>query len=220
MQDELTPKEHESLSASLDHLLKDHEEDSISLSTILATMGDKSFGLLLMLLSLPSALPVPATGYSTPFGIIMMILGFQMLLGKHIPWIPQFAFKKSIGKGLVQKMVSAADWFLKKIEHLIKPRLSLFCGKGGHVFLGGLVIIMAFLMALPIPLTNTAPAMVIFLIGIALSEEDGLLALLAMIISIAAIGLYTFVLYIFFKYGIDGVLQLKEALKNWLVGLT
>lgn len=220
MQDELTTKPHESLSDSLNHLLQNNVGASISLNTILDTVGDKSFGLLLMLLSLPSALPVPAAGYSTPFGAIMMVLGFQMLFAKHTPWLPQFAKKRSIGSGLIQKMVGAADWFLKKIEHLIRPRMGIFCSRAGHVFLGGLVIIMSFLMILPIPLTNTAPAMVIFLIGTALSEEDGLLAFLAMIISILAIGLYSFVLYIFFKYGIDGVLQLKETIKNWLMSLT
>jgi len=111
------------------------------------------------------------------------------------------------------------DWFLLKIEHLIKPRLSFICGRGGKMLLGGLVVLMAFLMILPIPLTNTAPAMVIFLIGTALSEDDGLLTLLNIFIALAAVALYAFVLYTFFKYGTEGVLKLKDAIIEWLRGL-
>lgn len=199
-----------SLSRSLNTLLEQKKGKAISFKAILSAVDDKSFGLLLMLFALPSALPVPAAGYSTPFGIILALLGFQMCRGRHYPWLPKRVLKYEFKSGFAQKMIHGIEWTGKKIEWLVKPRMESFCQKFGHAIMGILVILMAGLMILPIPLTNTAPAMVIFLIGMGLSEHDGLLLFFAFIISLLAISVYSFVLWLFFKYGIAGISQIKE----------
>ena len=200
-----------SLSESL-QLVLDTNKGSITLGSIIDAVGDKGFGLLLLVLSLPSALPIPAAGYSTPFGILMTLLGLQMVWGYERPWLPKRAKKMKLKRSLVKKMVASSQWFLNKIERFIRPRLGLFCGTTGNRIMGLLVIAMAFLMILPIPLTNTAPAFVIFLMGIGLSEDDGLFGLGAAFVALLSLALYSYVLYIFFKYGISGVLALKEEI--------
>ena len=75
-----------------------------------------------------------------------------------------------------------------------------------------MILIMACLMMLPIPLTNTAPAMVIFLIGIGLSEEDGLLAIGAFTIGCAAVILYGYIIYLLITQGSEAV----EGIKDWI----
>ena len=77
------------------------------------------------------------------------------------------------------------------------------------------VVVMAMLMTLPIPTTNTFPAAVIFLIGVGLSEEDGLFCMVATALGVAAIAVYTFVIYILITQGMEGV----EGLKEWVKGL-
>lgn len=204
-----------SLSQSLQEVLDSHR-GPISVGDIVKAVGDKGFGILLLVLSLPSALPIPAAGYSTPFGIVMTLLGVQMIFGYERPWLPKRARAVKINRSIVEKMVSSSQWFLSKIEHFIRPRLGAFCGKTGNRIMGLFVIIMAFLMILPIPLTNTAPAFVIFLMGIGLSEDDGLFSLGACSIAALAMALYAYVLYIFFTYGLSGVLALKEEIIKFL----
>jgi hypothetical protein len=69
-------------------------------------------------------------------------------------------------------------------------------------------------MILPIPLTNTFPAFVIFLTGIGLTEEDGLFSIFAGLLGVFATALYAVVLYIFIRFGFEGIDMIKEWIKS------
>ncbi|MEM7792408.1 MAG: exopolysaccharide biosynthesis protein, partial [Verrucomicrobiota bacterium] len=69
---------------------------------------------------------------------------------------------------------------------------------------------------LPIPLTNTFPAMVIFLIGIGLSEEDGLLAIAAFGVGLAAVALYAYIIYLLITQGPEAAGAIKDSIKELL----
>ena len=71
-------------------------------------------------------------------------------------------------------------------------------------------------MILPIPLTNTAPAGVIFLIGVGISERDGLFAIAATALGLVAVAFYVFVIYVAITAGVEGVEQIKEWIKGKL----
>lgn len=81
--------EHLPLGDALEELLKSDEARGPSIGEIVDTVGEKGFGLTLMVLSLPSALPVPAPGYSTPFGIVIGLIALQMMLGRQTLWVPE-----------------------------------------------------------------------------------------------------------------------------------
>ncbi|QYY36213.1 exopolysaccharide biosynthesis protein [Ruficoccus sp. ZRK36] len=210
---------HHSLSESLRSIVSGQSE-KVSLGEIVDAIEDKQFGMLLILLSIPSALPVPAAGYSTPFGIAILILGLQMLAGRRIPWLPQKMREKSFSRQKLSGMIGKASGFFRWVEKLVRPRLSWLSGRAGYRLIALLVIFMSLLMCLPIPSTNTAPAMVIFLIGIGLCEDDGLFALGACALGIVAALLYVVVIYfaivLIREHGWDGINQLKEFIKQKL----
>ena len=210
------PVHEESLSESLKNLLATEGGHDISLGEILDRVGPKGFGLLLMVLSLPSALPVPAAGYSTPFGIIFVFLGIQMLIGRREPWLPGWARRLSFKQNFAEKMIQGAARVFSFLEHLVKPRLQWVAGRSGMAFMSLLVMTMACLMILPIPLTNTAPAGVIFLIGIGISERDGLFAIAATALGVVAVAFYAFIIYVAITAGVEGVEQIKEWIKGKL----
>ena len=66
MQSSENASQHLPLGETLQRLLKADDERDLSIGEITRAVGEKGFGLLLIVLSLPSALPVPAPGYSTP----------------------------------------------------------------------------------------------------------------------------------------------------------
>lgn len=208
--------EHSSLSETLRQLLETKDHDGLAISNLTQAVGDKGFGLVLMVLALPSALPVPAPGYSTPFGIAIALLAIQMIRGNHSVWLPQKVSKLRIKPSLAHKMLGAASAFLRKIEFLIRPRHRWIRTQFGQAGLATVIIIMACLMMLPIPLTNTLPAMVIFLIGIGLSEEDGLLALGAFAIGCVAVLFYAGIIYIFLTQGSEAIEAIKDGIKSLL----
>lgn len=199
-------------------LVREDSAESVTLGEVFGRIGDRGFGLLLLVLSLPSALPVPAPGYSTPFGILLFILALQMVSGRRTPWLPARAAGMRLKGRFVEVMLSFLEKFFGKVEFLIKPRLRWVGSRGGLVFLGLLVLIMAGLMILPIPLTNTAPAFVIFLIGVGLSEEDGVFCLLASALGVLATAVYALVLYLFFRFGIAGLGQITDWLREFARG--
>lgn len=205
-----------SLSHCLGELRRLQDEGPLTLGKLADMLGDKGFGLLLVFLSLPSALPLPAAGYSVPFGIVLIILGTQMLVGRTQPWLPTKMRDREFGGTIAEKIFAGAEKIFGWLEHIVQPRLKWLNNPASIKLMGLLTIVMGMLMCVPIPLTNTAPAIVVFLIGVGLSEEDGLFSAGACLVGIGAVLLYVYVVYAFFAYGPEAIDAIKETLKAWL----
>ncbi|NEQ97500.1 MAG: exopolysaccharide biosynthesis protein [Cyanothece sp. SIO2G6] len=151
---------------------------TITVLDLLDLAGERTFGVLLVLLALPSALPIPAPGYSTPFGFVIVLLALQMMIGRHRPWFPGFVRNSSIKHHQAQRVVSMGLPWLQRLESLSRPRFSLLCSsRTGHVVIGLMIGLMGLCMMIPVPGTNTIPAMIVFILGFSLIEEDGLISL-------------------------------------------
>jgi hypothetical protein len=135
-----------------------------------------------------------------------------MLTGHRSLWLPGKLQNLRIQPKLADKMIHAASQFLRTLERWIQPRQLWIQSRLGHSALACLILIMSALMILPIPLTNTLPAMVIFLIGVGLSEEDGLLAILAFAVGLLAVALYAGIIYLLITQGPEAI----QALKDWI----
>jgi len=188
----------------------------MTLGDIVSVVGDRGFGILFLLLSLPSALPVPAPGYSTPFGIVLFLLSLQLLAGRPVPWIPEWTSRKVIGRSAADRMIRSTAAFFSFVERFIRPRLPLLLGRTASKGFCLLLLAMSGLMIIPIPLTNTLPAMVIFCVGVAMTERDGLALLGALFLGAAAVLLYTAAFWLITTYGARGMREAKEIIKGWL----
>ncbi len=207
--------EHKSLADDLRDLAVQCGTDTVSLGDITRIMGERGFGMLFIILSLPSAMPVPAPGYSTPFGILMVLLGLQQLVGKSSPYLPQWALNRELKSKTMAKIFNAGGAFFDKMEYLIKPRFGWIGSRLGQSVISLLVIIMATLMIFPIPLTNTAPAIVIFILGIGILERDGLAIAFGAVVGWLAVLLYGFVIYSIIYLGTSPE-EVKEMVKGFL----
>ncbi|AHB88953.1 exopolysaccharide synthesis protein ExoD [Thermosynechococcus sp. NK55a] len=185
----------------------------VSLAEIVQLAGERTFGFLLAVLSLPSALPIPAPGYATPFGIVLLLLGWQLLVGASVPWLPPWLLKRTMPRSQMQKIVRTALPWLRRIELISRPRWRFICTtRGGRLGLGVTVSLMAISMILPIPGTNTIPAMGIFTIGFGLLDDDGLISLAGVVISLIGLAVTTSIL-IALAWGGNSLL---DVLKAWL----
>ncbi|MGQ9836462.1 MAG: exopolysaccharide biosynthesis protein [Cyanobacteriota bacterium] len=178
-----------SLSASAD--TEGSPEEAIRVEQILELAGERSFGLFLVILSFPSALPIPAPGYSTPFGFLIFLLAAQLVAGRTTPWLPKRVLQQSISRKHFQKIVQTGIPWLQRIEKISRPRWTSLCRtRVGQRLLGILTGLMGISMIIPIPGTNTLPAMGVFVTAFGLIEEDGLLCSLGSLICVAG-GLLT-----------------------------
>jgi hypothetical protein len=176
---------HLKFSQDLEGLLKRLADRPLTISAILSETSERGFSLAIGLLTLPFLLPMPP-GMGTILGSVCFLLALQMAMGKHQPWLPpsiaHFQFPKEVAIGLLGNLKGLTQ----KLESLTRPRL-LKLAQNRYVWrLNGLWIAwLAFLLALPIPMTNPLPTIAILLLAIATLEADGLLMCVAYIWGIA-----------------------------------
>lgn len=169
------------------YFFEEERSDKVTLADILGLAGERIFGFLFVILSLPSALPVPAPGYSIPLGVAMFLLAMQLIAGAKRPWFPQKMLAGTIKLEKVQGLIKAGIPWLQRIEAISSPRLVEICTSlPGRVTLGVAIALMSVSMMIPIPGTNTLPAMGIFVTGCGLMEDDGAISLGGLVLCVMA----------------------------------
>ncbi|MBE9059895.1 exopolysaccharide biosynthesis protein [cf. Phormidesmis sp. LEGE 11477] len=193
------------------------ESQTVTLNEILEIAGERTFGFLFVLLSLPSALPIPAPGYSTPFGIVMFLLAVQLIIGREQPWFPEKFRKQGFERSQVQSVIKKGVPWLKKIELVAKPRLTPVCtSRTGQAVIGIAIALMSISMMIPIPLTNTLPAIGVFVTGFGLLDDDGAISLGGLTICAISAVTTTTILFLVFRLGMAGMERVVDAAKEWV----
>lgn len=195
------------------YFFEEARDKKVSLSDILTLAGDSTFGFLFVILALPSALPIPALGYSTLFGVAMFFLAIQLIIGRHRPWLPEKMLNWSIPLETVQGLVKKGIPWLQRIEGITKPRLSFVCTSvTGRVIMGIALALMSISMMIVIPGTNTLPAIGIFVTGFGLVEDDGVICLLGLILCALGAAVSTSILIAVIWGGSSLIDVIKEQL--------
>lgn len=170
------------LSDSLQTLLKTAADRPIVLGHLMAQTGEQGFGVISGLLTVPMLIPIPIplAGFSTIFGIGIMLIGLQLALGYQQPYLPLRLARIQLSPKVAQLILKNLQQLLRPIERLAKNRL----GRVSHNFylqrlLGLCMSWNAFLMGLPLPIpfTNVLPAYTILILTIGILELDGVLML-------------------------------------------
>ena len=185
--------------------------EKVTLGEIFALTEERIFGFLFVILALPSALPIPAPGYSIPFGVAMFFLAIQLIIGREQPWLPEKMLKGSMKLTTVRSFVKKGIPWLKRIENVTKPRMAYICTSlPGRIIIGVAIALMSISMCIPIPGTNTLPAIGIFITAFGLLEDDGLISLVGLFVCSLAATLTTAILFV----GKEAVEAFINLIKN------
>ena len=191
------------LSQDIQKIINKHE--SLSLKKVMNQTHESVFGFLLALLALPSALPIPAPGYSIPFGVVIILLALQIIMGRKSPWFPEKIENKEVSIIKLKGGIKKIKTFITFFEKLIKPRLSWVYSRGQNLF-GFIILLCGISMLIPIPGTNTVPALGVFIMGLGMIEEDGLIGLGGVLTSLVGIAITILILFL----GAEGIQLLWE----------
>ena len=142
--------------------------ERITLGEMAEAFGDRAFGLLILLLCLPSLLP----GMASVFGLPMLILGIQMGLGRRTPRLPGFIANRSISRTDLLRLSTASSNWLRKVEQYVRPRQGFFTSPMGDRLFGWLTAYVAIMLILPGPGTNGPPAFGNIVMALGLVEND------------------------------------------------
>lgn len=197
------------------YFFEEAQGEKVTLSDILTLAGERIFGFLFVILALPSALPVPAPGYSIPFGIAMFFLAVQLIIGRDRPWLPAKIMNGSMPLEKVQGFIKKGIPWLEKIENITKPRIAYLCTSlPGRVLIGCAIALMSISMMFPIPFTNTLPAIGIFVTAFGLLEDDGLICIAGLFICSVGATLTTSIL-VFGAVAVEKFIDLiKDSVSN------
>jgi len=167
---------HTPTSTILNELLSKIPAERCTLHWLTGRLGERSFGIILLLLALLSLLP----GVSGVMGVLLMIIAIQMILARPEPLLPHWiAFRHFKTTPLVRVVYRTAQ-ILRYLEKFVHPRwLTPF--EATKRITGSVVLLMGTILILPLPLSNILPAFVTILIAFAYLETDGMLLCCALI---------------------------------------
>lgn len=146
----------------------------VTIGHIRDALGNRSFAPLLVLFAAFNLLPLPP-GTSAILGLPLIIVSAQMVYGTKQAWLPSALSNRSLS---LERFRYTMEWMiprLVRIERYIRPRYWPFWRKQGDRVIGCIALLLAIVVTLPIPLGNWLPAFATALLGLALSERDGLL---------------------------------------------
>lgn len=165
----------------------DRGDPTISFEELLANFRQRAFGALLLVVLLPTFIPVPI-GVGAISGPLIALIGAQMLLTFSKPWLPGWLRRRRMQRASVKRFGERFRKLLSRLEKICKPRLTHITEHvAAHVFTGLQLLLLGFLLSLPIPFTNYPYGIVLLLYAVALIERDGVLLLVAWTLGIGAI---------------------------------
>lgn len=183
------PLEDNELKENLALLLKQsRQKKALSLGEILEIMGGKGRLLIVIFLTLPFCQPLQIPGLSTPFGIVIALIGLRIAFSKQA-WLPKSVLAKKVKSETLEKLSEKFLKFMKKMRTIVHPRMSWMSQSRVMQILNGLLIVLLGLflaLPVPIPFSNIIAGWAIVLLSIGLLEEDGLFILLSYTLTIAA----------------------------------
>lgn len=169
----------------------------VTLEKLILSLHGRASNILIIILSLPFCTPfidILFTGLSVPFGLVLMFVGAGMMLGKET-WVPKKYLHREIPYVSLEKNIQNLLRWSVKLETIIHPRF-VFLNQWAlfRIVNGATITLLAFLLALPlpIPLTNFLPAISIVILAAGLVEEDGLFILGGYLMSVVTTAYFTF----------------------------
>ena len=191
----------------------DTKHDRTELRTIVNLFQDRGFAVLLFFLALPAALPIPALGINMIIALPILLLTLQQISGRHKIWLPENVKSRTMKTSHLHGFINKSLPLVKFIEKFISPRLGFLCGRNFTRITGLFGALFALSITLPIPLTNTVPAMAIALTSIGIILSDGVAVILGIILGVFWLSLLAYVAIFF---GTEGFDLIKEVIKGWI----
>ena len=174
-----------SVSELLAELVAQSRQQPLHYSDLIDRFGRRGFGVLLLLVTLPTFLPLPVGAITGP---LCALIGLQMLLLQSQPWLPRRLRQRPLDGERLDLFLHRRGHWLRRLERLAHPSWPVFTrSRPAQAVSGLLIAVNGVLLSLPIPFTNYAFGLLLLLFCLALLERDGRLMLLAWLLGTATI---------------------------------
>lgn len=175
------------LNQVLDQVVDKVEADHVSLGEIMKILGTRSYGPMLLFVSLISMLPPISITPGLPIltGSLIVIMSVQLLMLRSSPWLPSRVVNYSFSRERLMKVVERARPWATRAGKVTRARLALLF-EPPFINVIALICILLGLLSLPLsvlPAGENIPTAGVLFFSLALTARDGVLAFLGLIVS-------------------------------------
>ena len=167
-----------------------------TLKEFIELIGKSGRLIICMILAAPFLIPISIPGTGIIVGLIIFVISISILFDKNL--IPNRLMNFKMSKKNLIRILDATFRVLNRLEKFIKPRLLIMTSKTVMRSITNLFLVFSailFIFPLPIPLTDTLPALGVFFLAAGTLECDGYLILAGYgVVTITAIYFITVIL--------------------------
>lgn len=203
------PAPHRTFSEVLESLGQG-DDPKLKLDEVVAAFGDRGLGALILVLTLMALLPWPPGGKAV-FAVPIVLLAFELAFQRNEVWLPRWALKASLSRVAYRGAVSRIMRPIRFVENLTRPRLHALTGPAGEVVMGVLCVLLAMIMALPVPFGDMLPGLAMLFFALGVMQKDGIAVLIGVVWSVATVG-YLFLIW-------RTVAEIVQHLAGWFAHL-
>jgi hypothetical protein len=168
------------------------DENRVSLGAILHEIEHRSFGSLLLIAGLITFSPVigDIPGVSALMGVFVLLTVGQMLFHRKHFWLPSRMLKLSIKQEKLCKLLAWLKPIARFVDRLLRPRLTPLVRGAGMYLIAFVCAAIALIMPAMelVPFSAYSAGFILSLFGLSLIGRDGLLALIALSITVIITG--------------------------------
>ena len=183
-------------------------DESITIGELVDQLSDRGFGLVQLILALPTCIPL-LWGIPQVVALPMLFIALQIAAGRHALWLPQKVRARRIEKPAMINLAERAKKYVGWFEALARPRLTFLTRGVPERIFGLLMAIFCSSILVPLPGTNTVPGVGVAIQSIGFLERDGLLVILGTVIGAIWVSLLVLV-------GVEVADFIRQVLSNLL----
>jgi hypothetical protein len=179
------------LNGMLDDLAGAGEQsERVAVADVMATVGQRSFGPLLLVPGLIVLSPIAGIpGVGSAAGVAVLLIAGQLLIGCDSFWLPNFIRKRTVERERIEKSVETLRPVARVVDKVLRPRLGLLTRRPFTYVVAATCVALGLMLPVldMVPFTSLVPAAAITAFGLAIVAHDGALAVAAFVLSLASL---------------------------------
>jgi hypothetical protein len=164
--------------------LRDRDDvDQLTIGDVATAMEGRTAGVIFVLFGLPETIPM--VGFSAILATPIFVAGLALAIRGDGAWVPGWVKRKTLAHHRLQRAIDRGLPLLRRLERVSRPRWPLLAG--AHRLHGIVCMLLALVLAVPIPGLNILSAFGVVGTGVGIIQRDGLLIAIASAVSVVAV---------------------------------
>ncbi len=194
---------------AIEDVVNKSSADRIPVRDLVDAMQAIGFGLAMMIFAFGIIIPLPPP-FPSIIAMPLIVFSLQMIAGYTAPKLPKRFEKISVKRSVVAMLVQKSAPYIRKVEHILRPRLSFVTTPRAERVIGVFALIFSSFIVLPMPLSNFIPGLGILIISFGLLGKDGLVVICGIIVGLMGIAISTTAVLL----GVEALYYIKNFFLN------